>query len=168
MKRRFNERYGLVATVENRPSTCWRNESQSCDATSSRFAGEVDVTRLLCPFEDLLLSAEPVLFVLTGFAARGFHTAHRPALVSCLVLGYILLVLWDTTARSAATQNLRNRRMTKRHVLRLKSVLPAEQSSGTTMPPNRTRSYASSGWPLAHLGAVGQRYHRLIGAVSRN
>jgi hypothetical protein len=60
----------------------------------SRFVGEVDVVRLLCPFEALLLSAEPVLFVLAGFAARGFHTAHRPALVSCLVMGYILLVLW--------------------------------------------------------------------------
>jgi hypothetical protein len=38
----------LVATVENRPSTCWRNESQSCDATSNRFAGEVEVVGLLC------------------------------------------------------------------------------------------------------------------------
>jgi hypothetical protein len=39
---------------------------------SSRFAGEVDVVRLFCPFEALLLSTEPVLFVLAGFAAAAF------------------------------------------------------------------------------------------------
>jgi|HubBroStandDraft_3_1064219.scaffolds.fasta_scaffold24719_2 hypothetical protein len=45
--------------------------------------------------------------------------------------------------------------MTKRDVLLLKSVPPAEQSLVTTMPANRTQSYGGSGWPLAHRGAVG-------------
>ena len=85
-----------------------------------------------------------------------------------LISSTILFVLWNTTARSAATQDLRNRRMTKQDVLLLKSVLRAEQSLGTTMPANRTQSYGASGWPLAHLGVVGQRRRRSIGALSSN
>src|ERR1700716_2326528 len=88
--------------------------------------------------------------------------------VIALVTSTILLVLWDTTARSAATQNLRNRRMTKRDVLLLKSVPRAEPSLGTTMPASRTQSYGGSGWPLAHLGVVGQRHRRPIGVLSSN
>ena len=80
----------------------------------------------------------------------------------------ILLVLWDTTAQSAATQNLRNRRMTKRDVLLLKSVPRAEQNLDTTMPARRTQSYGGTGWLLAHLGVVGQRQRRPIGVLSSN
>ena len=66
-----------------------------------------------------------------------------------LIPSTILLVPWDTTARSAATQNLRNLRMTKRDVLLLKSAPRAEQSLVTTMPANRTQSYGGSGTPAA-------------------
>ena len=58
--------------------------------------------------------------------------------------------------------------MTKQDVLPLKFVHCAEQSLGITMQANRTQSYGASGWPLAHLGVVGQRHRRPIGTLSSN
>jgi hypothetical protein len=59
---------------------------------------------------------------------RRVHSLSEVLSAEPLIPSTILLVPWDTTARSAATQNLRNLRMTKRDVLLLKFVPRAERS----------------------------------------
>jgi hypothetical protein len=86
-------------------------------------------------------SARVINVIVRGEKALGLQRVQLPhggLEPKTLIPSTILLVPLDTTARSAATQNLRNRRMTKRDALLLKSAPRAEQSLVTKMPANRT------------------------------